>query len=280
MTGHPDPSCASILDPQPARRQIGLPEEVGAVVLAGGSASRQFAEKSGLQPGQSRALARIGSITMAEAILQALRSCPSVESVTLAAAAAPYFPGKWDYTASSGDGLMGTITAGVEAGSREPWVLLITGDLPFVTPEAIESFILDAFAEPADFYYGAVRRRDYAAAFPELKRTWLHTPSGDYTGANLALLHREAVVKLRKIADAAYSRRKNPLQLVQLVGVRRFFKLIARQLELSDIETAVSSILQLRCRFVVTPHACLAADIDRPDDWPAAVKRWEKGLTS
>lgn len=243
---------------------------MAAVILAGGGCSAEFAAAAGLQPHQGRGVARLAGRTLLEWLLDALERSPDVESVTLVAADDPALPSNVDHRAAPGEGLMGSIESGVAAGSREPWILLITADLPFVTPEGLDHFIRETMERKLDLGYVAVSREDYQSQYPELRRTWLRTPDGPFTGGNVALVRRSAIPALRKVADDAFARRKNPLALVRLIGLGRLLLLLAGRLTLEQIGQAVTHVIGIRCGLVISPHGGLAADLDHPGDLPAA----------
>lgn len=248
-----------------------IPEKaVAAVILAGGGCSSEFAAAAGLAPHQSRGVARLAGRTLLEWLLHALRSCPAIGSVTLVATDDPALPSDVDYRAAPGDGLMESIENGSAAGSREPWVLLITADLPLVTPAGLDHFIGETMDRDLDLGYVAVSRDDYQRDYPELRRTWLRTPDGPFTGGNTALIRRSAIPALRKVANDAFARRKNPMALVTLIGLGRLLLLMAGRLTLKQIGQAVTRVIGIRAELVISPHGGLAADLDHPGDLQAA----------
>ncbi len=245
-------------------------QSVDAVVLTGGSTSRRFAEAAGV-PAQvgARALADIGGRPMVEWVLAALEAAPAIRRV--AVVGPPGFPRVQPAHShvEMGGNLPTSIQAGIDALGPGDHVLLVTADLPFLTRDAVEDFVargLEAMRSGADCCYAAVRREVCERDFPEMRRTWLRTPSGCLTGGNLVLQRASAFPKQRQAIEEAYRRRKSPVYLVGLIGIRKLMKLLTGRLTLTDIEQGAGRLMGVSCRLLVSPYAEVGTDVDRPED--------------
>lgn len=238
-------------------------------MLAGGRTSPKFAAEAGVE---HRPLADINGLPMVCYVLRALRGALTISSTLLVAPSAfPNLP-EADLQIKADGGLEENIRAGLERCPAAERVLLITADLPFVTPEAVDDYVLAAAATGADLCYAGVHRETCREQFPGMKRTYLHTPSGPLTGGNLALLRAAAFERLASLLREAYRSRKSPLFLAKLIGFSNVFKFLRRQLTPQDIEATVSRLTGVRCRIIITRHASLGTDVDRPADLRLA--RW------
>jgi molybdopterin-guanine dinucleotide biosynthesis protein A len=107
----------------------GRPTRVSGVVLAGGESRRL---------GQNKALLRIGGQTLIERVLDCIAPMSAEVTVVVAspaqAAELPLPPGaRVAIDRYPGCGSLGGIYTGLDA-SREPWVLLVACDMPFLNP--------------------------------------------------------------------------------------------------------------------------------------------------
>src|SRR5690606_30758671 len=99
-------------------------------------------------------------------------------------------------------------------------VLLLSADVPWIDGPMIDRFVdRCAAAEPADLYYPVVSEAAYQRRFPDHERTFVRLRDGRFTGANLALLSRDAVPSLLPLIDRVYRGRKNPVTLASIMGV-------------------------------------------------------------
>ena len=238
-------------------------DPVPAIVLAGGRASAEFAAAAGVE---NRALAEIAGRPMVSYVLRALHEARTVRRVVLVAP--PGFPSQAeaDETVTSDEGLVENIQAGISQCADSEYVLIATADLPFLQAASVDDYTRACAATGADCCYAAVTRAACARRFPGMKRTYLHTTAGSVTGGNVVFQRAASYPRQAALLRQAYARRKNPLFLASLIGPANVLKLLAGRLTLKDIETAASRAIGVRCRLIVTEHADLGTDIDRPED--------------
>ena len=238
-----------------------------AIVLAGGATSAEFAAEAGLEPlPGSRGLAEIDGLPMVGYVLRALRQAESVgEILVVAPPGFPTQPGV-DAQLVGGASLVDNIEAGLARCGGASHALLSTADIPFITPAAVDDYVRACLARKADLCYCAVPKAACDRRFPGMKRTYLPTPSGKFTGGNMVVTRVAAFSRAAALVREAYPRRKNPAYLVQLIGPANLLKLLLQRICLKDIEASASRRMGIECRLVVTDHAELGTDVDRPED--------------
>lgn len=143
-------------------------------------------------------------------------------------------------------------------------VLVATGDMPFLTPEAVR-YVLEQ-APSAALVYCAVPKEAIEGRFPNMRRTYARLREGSFTGGNLILLDKALFATALPLAKKAVALRKNPLALAQMVGVGTVVKLILGNLTIADLERRVSRILGLPARALVAPYAEIGVDLDKEED--------------
>lgn len=149
----------------------------------------------------------------------------------------------------------------------DPFLLLSSADMPYLTADALEHFLessttlLRKDASVAMCYVAvsaAACRRD----FPEHKRTTIHLLEGEVTGGNMLVIRRSSLLKLVPWFERAYTKRKNPLALAQLIGWKVVWRLLSRRASLPWLEQRVSTLLGIKVKVLLSQEASLASDID------------------
>ncbi len=253
-------------------------ERVNAVVLAGGGGIRQA---SGAEAGVNKAAVEIGPAKMVEYVVAALRSSPGVAAVVVVIP--EQLRGAWRgdegvLFAEPGPTPLGSFANGVsvldglpDRGGTE-WILACTGDIPFLTPEAVADFLERCRQREADLYYPIIPRQAAEQRFPGVRRTYARLRDGVFTGGNLFLVRRGIIERCLPRAEEFVRLRKKPLALAGLVGMGILLKYLCGSLSVADAERRVSSLFGIRGAAVVTPYAEIGVDVDKDSDLELARK--------
>lgn len=245
------------------KRLTGIP----AIVLAGGRTSPEFAAAAGVEPVEgARALVEIDGIPMIEHVVRALLDATRVSRIVLVAPA--HFPSVFgvDLQLESGEGIVESLQRGMSHCQGSVFALVVTGDVPFLTGDAIDDYISRCSELELDCGYSTVSQESCEAQFPGMRRTYLKTPNGQFSGGNVVYQRVDAFADQAAFLREAYRRRKNPLFLARMIGFSGILRFLTGQLTLSDVGAAASRLTGVRCRMVVTPYACIGTDVDRPED--------------
>ena len=249
---------------------------ITAVVLAGGEAGDRLARDAGVE---AKALVPLGGKPMGAYVLEALRGCAPVGRIVYVGPVNVRLRGLYDVNVPSGRRLVDSLALGIGAAlahAPEARLLVLTADIPWVTPEGLAAFI---DAEPdAELVYPAVTEASSTAQFPHQRRTYVRLREGRLTGGNAVLITPSAVPKLLPVIDAAFRARKNPLALAGLFGFDVLLALLVGRVGIGQLERRLQRISGIRARALVTEDATLAADVDRPRHLPGALDERRPGL--
>ena len=237
--------------------------KVNAVVLAGGDGGV-------IDPSvRIKGIVPIAGKPMVEWVVEALRAADTVEGVAVVVPTAEGL-GAWvdkvDKIVVSDQRFADNIFAGVDAFRVERPTLVSTGDLPALTPEAVDDFVRRSLERSADFSYPLISEEDMLAQFPGSKRTFVRIRGGRVTGGNMAVISPALVERNRDIGQRLFDTRKSPLAMARVVGVPFILKLLSGRLRPEDVETRMGRLLGGVCVAVRTPHASIGADVDKPID--------------
>jgi len=145
-------------------------------------------------------------------------------------------------------------------------VLGATGDLPALTPEAIDDFVTRSLESGADFTYPLVRASDMEEQFPGSQRSFVKVAGGEVTGGNVMLVSGELLVRNRDIGQRLFETRKSPVRMARVIGLPFILKYVTGRLRVDDVEHKMEQLLGGRCAAIYTSHASIGADVDKPID--------------
>ena len=236
-----------------------------AVVLAGAPATPEMVEKYSIEYRSDLPLA---GKTMLRRVVDALAASRSVGDVaivgnTVCEGASRNIP--------AAETLMENLLNGVAAcapDSPNGRVMVVTSDIPLLTPAAVDDFVERCGDLTADFYYAIVSKKANDSRFPGMRRTYVQLKEGTYTGGNLMVVSGEFLAanggRIREMLDA----RKSPVKLAGLVGFGVLCRAIAAQtfwpgaLDVPMLEQTVGRIFGGKLAAIDTPYTELGADVD------------------
>lgn len=146
-------------------------------------------------------------------------------------------------------------------------LLGVCDDIPLLSPLAVHDFLVACDAYPdGQLYYPIIPQDACLTEFPQAKRTYGKLRDGTFTGGNMMLVAKDVIPRGQEKAREIFSRRKSPLKLCNWLGWSFVFKLLCHRLTLAAAEARTSALLEMRCKAIVTRHACIGMDIDKPSD--------------
>ena len=240
---------------------------IDAVVLAGGVERGEIAAETGVA---HRALLEVGGKPIIQRILAALRGASSVGEVALVApepVQAAVTEDAVDLRVGAGESFVENIERGVEAttGGSDA-VLVLTGDLPMLTPPAVNDFVQQSLAARADVTYAIIPKESCERRFPGGRRTYVKLREGTYTGGNGVVLTRDFVRLRRDLIEKLFAARKHPLKLAGILGVSFIFGLVTGRLKIASVEARASRVVGGRVAAIISAYPELGFDVDKMED--------------
>jgi GTP:adenosylcobinamide-phosphate guanylyltransferase len=240
---------------------------VEAVVLAGGVDRGEIAQETGVA---HRPLLEVGGRPMVQRVLAALRGAASVGRVVLVApepVQAVVGEEALDARVGAGDSFVDNIVHGVEATTPNvDSVLIITGDLPLLTPAAVNDLVQQSSKSRADMAYPIIPKESCERAFPGGRRTYAKLREGVFTGGNGVVAARDFFELRRELMDRLFVSRKSPLKLASMFGFGFVLGLLMGRLSLPQLEARAGEIIRGRVAAIVSTYPELGFDVDKLDD--------------
>lgn len=236
---------------------------VDAVILAGG-------EGEIIDPAvHIKGLVTVAGKPMVQWVAEALRASESIGEVAAVLPTAEGL-GSWvdivDKVVVSDERFIDNALAGIAAFRNDRHVLVTTGDLPALTPEAVDHFVAESLARKADISYPLVRESDMLEQFPGSERTFVRIKGGPVTGGNMMLITPEVASRAREIGQRLFETRKSPVRMARVVGARFIWRVLTGTLVPADVEAKLGELLGGTCAAIYTAHASIGADVDKPLD--------------
>jgi molybdopterin-guanine dinucleotide biosynthesis protein A len=239
---------------------------VDAVVLAGGPHDELTAHTPGAP---NKAFVKINGVALVERTLRALRQSERVGRIVVVApsgAAESEALSLADEVRPDGVRISDSLRSGLAGFDSNADLLVSASDLPILTPEAVDDYIVRAQACEADLTYGCIERATHMAKFPEAPHTWARLKDGTYCGTGFITMRPRVWPALERVIERLGRARKNPVKLASLFGWRILLRYALGQLTIAHAEARASYVIGAKVRAVVSPYAEIGINVDRVSD--------------
>ena len=241
-----------------------------AFILAGGR-SAWLQDACGTQ---HLCLAVIDGRRFIDYIIAALQGSGCIRRIVVAASAEalPQLEG----TLPPGVGLCpaaATLPATAYAASEQlgadstPKLLGVCDDIPLLTPEGVRDFLAQCERYPAgQLYYPIIPKEACLQSFPHAQRTYGAVNEGEFTGGNMMLVDKTVIPWGQIKANEIFALRKSPLRLANWLGWSTICQALLHILTIEAAERRFSKIMGMTSKAIITAHAEIGMDIDKPAD--------------
>ncbi|HEY3375416.1 MAG TPA: nucleotidyltransferase family protein [Candidatus Aquicultor sp.] len=240
---------------------------VDAVVLAGGNAKE-------LAPVPAKGLVPINGRPMVNYVIDALRRCSDIGRICVVVPVEYSLNGAGegvDLMVESGS-LPDVTRAGIDHLGATDKVLILSSDIPLITPEAITDFLARCSERKASLYYPIVKYGESEKRFPDVKRTYARVREGRFTGGNIVLVDPSFITNNMSLIDRIYELRKQPVKIAGVLGYGFLLRFILGRLSIQQIEERIGQITSTTCAGIITPYVEIGVDVDKESDLALATK--------
>ncbi len=165
--------------------------------------------------------------------------------------------------------LVANYVAGVERSLQDTTdrrhVLIAACDIPLITTSMVDDHIAAMLPTNHDVYYTVIRKETMLAKFPTSRRSYTRLREGIFCGGSLHMISSRVLDSdTRKLWNDVLEARKNVFRQAALVGFDMLLRLITGTLTLAAAEKRADKVLGVRCTALITPHAEIGMDVDKP----------------
>jgi molybdopterin-guanine dinucleotide biosynthesis protein A len=236
-----------------------------AVVLAGGPRD----DVARLQDAPNKAFVEIEGATLVERVLQSLSQASQIASICVVAPPATHDSSALALASErrpDGPRITDSLRNGLTGLPAGDSVLIVTSDLPVLSPAAVDDFVRRVLDADPDCGYGCIERRTHEARYPRVPHTWARLRDGTFCGAGLASIKPRVLPALEGFLERLGAARKSPVQLASLFGWDVLLRFALRRLTVAQAEQRASRILGASVRAIVSPYADAGVNVDRVSD--------------
>ncbi len=236
---------------------------MNAIILAGESKSNKE------EAIKNKALIKIKGKYMLEYVLDTLHRVQAVEKIVVVGDKEKLKDAlghKIDYILESENSIVDNAMKALELFPDEKEIIILTCDIPMITVEAIEHFLLESKETGADLAYPVVNKKLNDEKYPEVKRTYVKLKEGQFTGGNAFFLNPEIKYKVKDFFGEMLENRKNPAKMAQILGIGFLIKLALGTLSMVSIKKKVNKLLDINAEVIISPYPEIGNDVDKQSD--------------
>ncbi len=247
--------------------------QVDAIVVAGGTPRPQEPLYAYTQ-GRPKALLTMGGRPMIQWVVAALDRTPLIRRLVVSGLT------RTDVALACSKPLtfaadQGTMLRNIQAGLAQlqqeaeptPYVLLVSSDIPALTPAAVDWYVTTALQTGHEAYYALIPRDKMEGRFPGSRRSYFYFKDGVYTGSDLNLIAAKLLAEGHPLAEAIIEARKNIFRQAALIGLDALLLFALRRLTVDEAVQIVSRRLKVRGRALICPYAEAGMDVDKPGQY-------------
>lgn len=244
-------------------------KNIKTLLLAGGKTKHALKRITGQEYKALMTITKINSQPIIYHIVRILRDTSYISKIYVAGPEKVnnYIFPQVDGVISSGPTIMETLKASVSLFQDEPYILIVTSDIPLILSKHIENFLEKCLAYPGfDLYYSIIKKEIYTQSFPShnLRRIYANLVEGSFTGGNIFLINPRVVIDCADIIEQFILFRKHPLKMARILGKRIVIKYLKKYLSIRDLEKMVPDYLKGYTGKAILADPEIALDIDKP----------------
>jgi molybdopterin-guanine dinucleotide biosynthesis protein A len=237
-----------------------------AIVLAGGPADDLSAKTPGAP---NKAFVAIGGMALVERTLRGLKSSAAISRIIVVAPERVHgHPALAlaDEVRPDGERIRDSLRSGLAGLPPNTDVLVSTSDLPVLTAQSVDDYVMRAHEKDADLTYGCLEKRVHLAKYPDVPHTWAPLRDGTFCGTGFVTIRPRVWPSLERFIEQLGHARKNPLHLARLFGWDVLVRFAFRRLSIAAAEERASRIIGAKVRAVVSPYPEIGVNVDRVSD--------------
>lgn len=142
-------------------------------------------------------------------------------------------------------------------------LLLVSSDIPLITPEIIRNFVKACGSSETDIFYAVVSEKTMEASFPNSRRTFVPFKGGRYAGGDILLVDVAAAAGNIDLVRSLTDSRKNFLKQARLIGFGFILKFLLRMMTVQEAGKQAAQRGNLNGQVIDTEFAELAMDVDK-----------------
>ncbi len=217
----------------------------------------------------NKALIMINGKPMIDYIVDALKNSENIDQIIVVGPEkelSPYIGKKVRKILNPGNSILENMESGFNFFDSNDNLLLLTSDIPLITPEAIDEFLKICTERKAYIGYPLITKENIMKKYPETKRTYVTMKEGIFCGGNIAFFKPEVFFQQKNLIEELFENRKTTWKYIKILGLKFIFKFIFKTLTIEEVERRVTGILGYNSIAVMISHPEVMIDLDKLSD--------------
>lgn len=220
--------------------------------------------------GRSKSLIDIAGKPMIQWVLDALGGAKNVDQVVIIGLdqTANVTCGKPVHYLPNQGSMLANMVAGfskvLEIDPTAQYVIIASSDIPDLKSNMIDWLVAEVEKEPADLYYGVVKKETMEQTYPNSRRTWTRLKDMEVCGADINVAHVTMATEHLPTWETLIGRRKSPLKQAAAIGFWTLILMLTRQATLQQLVGRVSRSIGIKGKAIIWPWAEAGMDVDKP----------------
>ena len=217
----------------------------------------------------NKALIMINGRLMIEYIVDALNNSENIDKIIVVGPKNelhPYIGKKVEEILNSGNSILENMERGLNFFNSDDNLLILTSDIPLITPEAIDEFLNICTKRKLCIGYPIITKENIIKKYPETERTYVKMKEGIFCGGNIVFFKPEVFFEKKKLIKELFDNRKATWKYVKILGLKFILKFLFKTLTLEEIEKRITDILGYNSIAAMISYPEIMIDLDKPSD--------------
>ena len=217
----------------------------------------------------NKALIMINGRLMIEYIVDVLNNSENIDQIIVVGPEkelSPYIGKKVRKILNPGNSILENMESGFNFFDSNDNLLLLTSDIPLITPEAIDEFLRICTKRKACIGYPLITKENIMKKYPETKRTYVTMKEGIFCGGNIVFFKPEVFFQNKELIQGLFNNRKDNWKNAKILGLKIILKFLFKTLTLEEVEKKVTRMLGYNSIAVIISHPEVMIDLDKLSD--------------
>lgn len=220
--------------------------------------------------GKPKALLDICGKPMVQWVLDALSGAKSVENVVLIGLTEEsgvtctkpllFIPN----TLSMIENIIFGIKKVLEIHPSATHILLVSSDIPAITPEMVDWEVDTTLKTDVDLCYNLIKREVIEARYPGSKRTFTRLKGMQVCSGDMNVIHTSVISANPEIWEKLVATRKNPIKQAAIIGFDVFILALLGLITVDQAVKKATARLHMTGAAIMCPFAEVGMDVDKP----------------
>ena len=217
----------------------------------------------------NKALIMIDNRLMIDYIVDALNHSENIDKILVVGPKNelhPYIGKKVEEILNPGNSILENMEIGLNYFNSADHLLLLTSDIPLITPEAIDEFLRICTKRKACIGYPIITKENIIKKYPETERTYVKMKEGVFCGGNIVFFKPEVFFQNKELIQELFNNRKDNWKNAKKLGLKFILKFLFKTLTIEEAEKRVTDILGYNSVAVMVSYPEIMIDLDKLSD--------------